>query len=143
MAAGTFDPLPPGSRVKGKFSKRVDRCLLSLMKYNRNKGLDFVIKKVNWSLSKSLKIIRQLHKTSLNLNPYLVKKTNENVWKLVLLETVKYNYKLILNCNFVFSYAMDWSWRLYLVICFVAIVSKNYFTVCYCYAIGTSQFSTS
>lgn len=80
MVCESFHRVLKYSYLKGKYNKGVDRCLLSLMKFNRNKGFDFIIKKSKKKRSNRLVIIRQRHLSSLSLSMDLVNESDDKAW---------------------------------------------------------------
>ena len=80
-----------------KVQKRVDRCLLSLMKFN--KGFDFIIKKsrkVKKKRSNRLVIIRQRHLSNLSLSMDWVNESNDKTWFVTSLSNSENFYKVSL-----------------------------------------------
>ena len=110
MVCESFHRVLKYSYLKGKYNKRVDRCLLSLMKFNRNKGFDFIIKKSKKKRSNRLVIIRQRHLSSLSLSMDLVNESNDKAWVVTSHSNSENFYKVSLlgecenkPCNFICS----------------------------------------
>ena len=67
--------------LKGKVNKRVDECLLNLIKYIRDKSFDRVMKLSKGESTHRIKLIQDQHDRSKNLPIELIKQENESKWK--------------------------------------------------------------
>ena len=96
--------------LKGKVNKRVDKCLVNLVKYNRDKTFGRIKKLTKGKLIQKLSTIQVRHRNSLNLDFGSITQSEENSWTCKL-EDGKRNYAVILNsqrcddrqCNLKFS----------------------------------------
>lgn len=66
--------------LKGKYNKRVDKCLLALLKYDRDKSFDRLIKLTKGKSTNKLRIIHQRHQKSLELSFKCITKIDETHW---------------------------------------------------------------
>ena len=66
--------------LKGKTNKRVDKCIQVLMKYDRDKSFDRLIKLEKSKLSERISTIMKRHLASRDLSTTLAKCINECTW---------------------------------------------------------------
>ncbi len=86
--------------LKGKTNKRLDNCLLNLLKYVRDKTFDRLIKLTKGKVTARINIIQERHLRSLSLSSGSVKTEDSNTWT-VLAEDGKSTYnvsKLLETC---------------------------------------------
>ena len=81
--------------LKGKSNKRVDKCLLNLIKYNRDKTFDRLIKLTKGKMTQKISTIQRRHRNSLTLSFESITKAAES-W-LVKAEDGKRSYGIALN----------------------------------------------
>ncbi len=67
--------------LNGKQNKRVDKCLVNLLKYSRDKTFDRIIKLTKGKMTQRLKMIQERHQNSLPLNFNTVTQLNEGEWQ--------------------------------------------------------------
>ena len=67
--------------LKGKVNKRVDTCLLHLLKFVRDKAFERLIKLTKGKATSRIKTIQARHKASLTLPKESVRSEGEGVWK--------------------------------------------------------------
>lgn len=87
--------------LKGKTNKRLDNCLLNLLKYVRDKTFDRLIKLTKGKVTTRINIIQERHLRSLTLSTGSVKAEGPNTWT-VLGEDGRSSYKvskLLDACN--------------------------------------------
>jgi len=65
--------------LKGKFNKRVDVCILNLVKFNRDKVFERLIKLTKGKNTAKSKIIHRRHLESLKLQKESIQQEKENV----------------------------------------------------------------
>lgn len=66
--------------LKGKYNKRVDKCLLALPKYDRDKSFDRVIKLVKGKPTHEIRIIQDRHAKSLELSFASISEIAKDHW---------------------------------------------------------------
>ena len=66
--------------LKGKYNKRVDKCLLMLLKYDRDKTFDRLIKLTKGKSTQKIRIIHQRHEQSLVLSFANISKISDDKW---------------------------------------------------------------
>ena len=84
------------SYLKGKANKRVDKCLVNLIKYNRDRVFSRLIKLTKGKVTQRIGIIQARHRTSLGMCFDAVKEIDDNSWSCTS-EDGKNSYKLSLN----------------------------------------------
>ena len=67
--------------LNGKQKKRVDKCLVNLLKYNCDKTFDRIIKLTKSKMTQRLKMIQDLHQNSLSLNFSGVNQVDADEWQ--------------------------------------------------------------
>ena len=82
--------------LKGKSNKRVNKCLVNLIKFNSDKTFDRIKKLAKGKLTEKLSMIQATHRNSLNLDFGSVTQREENSW-ICESEDGKRNYAFILN----------------------------------------------
>ena len=82
--------------LKGKVNKRVDKCLVNLIKFNRDKTFERIKKVTKGKLTQKLSMIQARHRNSLNLDCGSVTQSEENSL-ICKSEEGKINYTVILN----------------------------------------------
>lgn len=80
--------------LKGKINKRVDNCLVDLLKYARDMGFDRLIKMTKGKLTYRINIIHERHNQSMSMPTDSVEKIGDGKWK-VLSENGKIFYKVM------------------------------------------------
>ena len=66
--------------LKGKVNKRVDNCLVNLLKYVRDKYVDRLIKLTKGKNNHRQHLINDRHKRSLSLPTDKITETNDSTW---------------------------------------------------------------
>ena len=66
--------------LKGKYNKRVDKCLLALLKYDRDKSFDIIIKLAKGKPTHKIRVTHDRHERSLNLSFGSLSKVDEQHW---------------------------------------------------------------
>ena len=66
--------------LKGKQNRRVDKCLVNLMKYSRDKNFERIIKLTKGKATQRLKMIQERHQTSLRLSFGMITAVNDAEW---------------------------------------------------------------
>lgn len=87
---------------KGKgMNRRVDKCLLSLIKFNRDKAFDRIIKLTKGKATKKLKDIQESHDASLTLSFDSVSVLSNTEWRITSGSSKNTSYTLYLcgDCN--------------------------------------------
>ena len=64
--------------MKGKYNKRVDKCVHMLVKLERDKAFERLIKLEKGKISSRLSIIHKHHLQSQKLSPSLIRIVNDN-----------------------------------------------------------------
>lgn len=80
--------------LKGKINKRVDNCLVNLLKYARDVGFDRLIKMTKGKLTYRINIIHERHNQSMSMPTDSVDKIGDGKWK-VLSENGKTFYEVM------------------------------------------------
>lgn len=80
--------------LKGKINKRVDNCLVNLLKYARDTGFDRLIKMTKGKLTYRINIIHERHNQSMSMPTDSVEKIGDGKWK-VLSENGKTFYEVM------------------------------------------------
>ena len=83
--------------LKGKVNKRVDRCLVNLLKYNRDKTFDRLIKLHKGKSTQKLKQIHERHITSKRIPFTNIKETEEGKWEITSEDGKKIYYVTLLQ----------------------------------------------
>ena len=84
--------------LKGKANKRVDKCLVNLIKFKRDKTFERIKKLTKGKLTQKLSMIQARHRNSLNLDFGSITQSVENSW-ICKSEDGKRNYTVTLNCQ--------------------------------------------
>ena len=66
--------------LKGKQNRRVDKCLVNLMKYSRDKNFERIIKLTKGKVTQRLKMIQERHQTSLHLSFANITTDSDTEW---------------------------------------------------------------
>eukprot|EP00795_Rhopilema_esculentum_P016122 gene16122-7478_t len=66
--------------LKGKQNRRVDKCLVNLMKYSRDKNFERIIKLSKGKVTQRLKMIQECHQTSLHLSFANITTDSDTEW---------------------------------------------------------------
>ena len=66
--------------LKGKYNKRVDTCLVNLIKFNRDKTFERLIKLTKGKSMQRMKMMNERHKKSAALSFTILEKKPENLW---------------------------------------------------------------
>lgn len=66
--------------LKGKQNRRVDKCLVNLMKYSRDKNFERIIKLTKGKSTQRLKMIQERHQTSLRLSFGTITAVDDDEW---------------------------------------------------------------
>lgn len=82
MYAESFHRVLKNVYLKGKTNKRVDKCVQVLLKYERDKGFDRLVKLEKGKYTGRIATIVKRHQTSKKLSTSLVTQINESVWKI-------------------------------------------------------------
>ena len=82
--------------LKGKANKRVDKCLVNLIKFKRDKTFERIKKLTKGKLTQKLSMIQARHRNSLNLDFGSVTQSEDNSW-ICKSEDGNRNYTVILN----------------------------------------------
>ena len=78
MFCESFHKVFKYSYLKGKVNKRVDRCLVNLLKFNRDKTFERVIKLTKGKCTQKIKAINERHQASLKMSFNSVTENDEN-----------------------------------------------------------------
>ena len=81
MSAETFRRVLKHLCLKGKTNKRVDRCIETLMKYERDKGFDRLTKLEKGKLSRRIRTILRRHNATKTLSTTSVHVIDGSTWK--------------------------------------------------------------
>ena len=68
------------SYLKGKQNKRVDKCLINLLKYNKDKMFERIIKLTKGKMTQRLKMIQERHQHSLRIDFSTIARNEDNNW---------------------------------------------------------------
>jgi len=68
--------------LRGKQNKRVDKCLVNLLKHSRDKTFERVIKLTKGKVTRCMKMVKERYQSSLLLNFADVEQGNEGEWKI-------------------------------------------------------------
>ena len=96
MFCETFHHVFKYTYLKGKANKRVDKCLVNLIKLNRDKTFERIKKLTKGKLTQKLSMIQARHRNSLNLDFGSVTQSEDNSW-ICKSEDGNRNYTVILN----------------------------------------------
>ena len=80
MFCETFHHVFKYTYLKGKANKRVDKCLVNLIKLNRDKTFERIKKLTKGKLTQKLSMIQARHPNSLNFDFGSVTQSEENSW---------------------------------------------------------------
>ena len=82
--------------LKGKANKRVDKCWVNLIEFNRDKTFDRIKKLTKRKITQKLSMIRARHRNSLSLDFGFINQSEQNYW-ICKSEDKKRNYTVTLN----------------------------------------------
>ena len=82
--------------LKGKANKRVDKCLVNLIKFNGDKTFGRIKKLTKGKLTQKLSMIQARHRNSLNLDFGSITQSEGNSW-ICKSEDRKINFAVIMN----------------------------------------------
>ncbi len=80
MAVEAFHRAFKYGYLKGKINKRVDSCLINLLKYIRDKSFDRVVKLTKGKSTHKIKLIKDRHNKSKSLPVTLIKEDSDTRW---------------------------------------------------------------
>ena len=67
--------------LQGKQNRCVDKCLVNLLKYSRDKAIERIIKLTKGKLTSRIKMMQQRHQKSLLMNSNNIEEVSETAWK--------------------------------------------------------------
>ena len=68
------------SYLKGKQNRRVDKCLINLLKYNKDKMFDRIVKLTKGKMTQRLKMIQERHQHSLRIDLTTIARNADITW---------------------------------------------------------------